>query len=72
MLNPRQSSQLPPSTVGSSCLRVATYNIHKGVRGMGPTKRLEIHNLGLAVEALCGTAAEPTAMPVSSATSRMG
>ncbi len=52
MLNPLQSSLLPPSTLGSSCLRVATYNIHKGVRGMGPTKRLEIHNLGLAVEAL--------------------
>ena len=33
-------------------LRVATYNIHKGVRGLGPTKRLEIHNLGLAVEAM--------------------
>ncbi len=33
-------------------LRVATYNIHKGVRGMGPRKRLEIHNLGLGVEAL--------------------
>jgi endonuclease/exonuclease/phosphatase family metal-dependent hydrolase len=33
-------------------LRVATYNIHKGVRGVGPRKRLEIHNLGLAVEAL--------------------
>ena len=31
-------------------LRVATYNIHKGVRGLGPRKRLEIHNLGLAVE----------------------
>jgi endonuclease/exonuclease/phosphatase family metal-dependent hydrolase len=31
---------------------VATYNIHKGVRGVGPRKRLEIHNLGLAVEAL--------------------
>ncbi len=52
MLNPLQSSLLPPSTQGSSTLRVATYNIHKGVRGMGPTKRLEIHNLGLAVEAL--------------------
>lgn len=37
--------------MGSSCLRLATYNIHKGVMGMGPTKRLEIHNLGLAVEA---------------------
>jgi endonuclease/exonuclease/phosphatase family metal-dependent hydrolase len=33
-------------------LRVATYNIHKGVRGVGPKKRLEIHNLGLGVEAL--------------------
>ena len=36
----------------SSVLRVATYNIHKGVRGMGPGRRLEIHNLGLGVEAL--------------------
>jgi endonuclease/exonuclease/phosphatase family metal-dependent hydrolase len=33
-------------------LRVATYNIHKGVRGVGPQRRLEIHNLGLGVEAL--------------------
>ena len=33
-------------------LRVATYNIHKGVRGMGPRKRLEIHNLVLGIEAL--------------------
>ncbi|MGM9515918.1 endonuclease/exonuclease/phosphatase family protein [Roseateles sp. DB2] len=33
-------------------LKVATYNIHKGVRGLGPTKRLEIHNLGLGIEAL--------------------
>jgi endonuclease/exonuclease/phosphatase family metal-dependent hydrolase len=43
-----------PSTTGYSSgrLRVATYNIHKGVRGMGPRKRLEIHNLGLGVEAL--------------------
>jgi len=31
-------------------LRVATYNIHKGVQGLGPGRRLEIHNLGLAVE----------------------
>ena len=36
----------------SHLLRVATYNIHKGVRGVGPRKRLEIHNLGLGVEAL--------------------
>ena len=33
-------------------LRVATYNIHKGVQGIGPSRRLEIHNLGLAVEQL--------------------
>ena len=51
MLNPLQSSLLPPSTQGSPYLRVATYNIHKGVMGMGPAKRLEIHNLGLAIEA---------------------
>ena len=36
----------------SSVLRVATYNIHKGVRGIGARKRLEIHNLCLGVEAL--------------------
>jgi endonuclease/exonuclease/phosphatase family metal-dependent hydrolase len=50
-LNPLQSSLMPPYT-GIGALRVATYNIHKGVRGLGPRKRLEIHNLGLAVEAL--------------------
>jgi endonuclease/exonuclease/phosphatase family metal-dependent hydrolase len=50
-LNPMQSTLMPPySDIGS--LRVATYNIHKGVRGLGLRKRLEIHNLGLAVEAL--------------------
>ena len=43
-----QSSHFATSTT----LRVATYNIHKGVRGMGLNKRLEIHNLGLGVEAL--------------------
>lgn len=31
-------------------LRVATYNIHKGVQGVGPTRRLEIHNLAQAVQ----------------------
>jgi endonuclease/exonuclease/phosphatase family metal-dependent hydrolase len=49
-LNPLQSTLLPPHT-GMGGLRVATYNIHKGVRGIGPRKRLEIHNLGQAVEA---------------------
>lgn len=33
-------------------IRIATYNIHKGVQGLGPVRRLEIHNLVLAVEAL--------------------
>jgi len=37
----------PPET-----LRIATYNIHKGVQGIGPGRRLEIHNLGHAVEQL--------------------
>lgn len=50
-LNPLQSTLMPPYS-GLGALRVATYNIHKGVRGLGPRKRLEIHNLGLAVEAL--------------------
>ena len=33
-------------------IRVATYNIHKGVQGVGPQRRLEIHNIGHAVEQL--------------------
>jgi endonuclease/exonuclease/phosphatase family metal-dependent hydrolase len=33
-------------------LRVATWNIHKGVNGIGPAKRLEIHHLALGVESL--------------------
>jgi endonuclease/exonuclease/phosphatase family metal-dependent hydrolase len=48
----RNTIQGPQSSLLSPHLRVATYNIHKGVRGMGPNKRLEIHNLGLGVEAL--------------------
>lgn len=32
--------------------RVATYNIHKGVQGLGPLQRLEIHNLRHAVAGL--------------------
>ncbi len=38
--------------MSSSILRVATYNIHKGVQGFGPVRRLEIHNIGHAVEQL--------------------
>ena len=40
------------TTQSTSVLRVATYNIHKGVRGVGPRRRLEIHNLVLGIEAL--------------------
>jgi endonuclease/exonuclease/phosphatase family metal-dependent hydrolase len=42
----------PSSLLADGRLRVATYNIAKGVRGLGPRKRLEIHNLGLGIEAL--------------------
>jgi endonuclease/exonuclease/phosphatase family metal-dependent hydrolase len=42
----------PAADHNGSRLRVATYNIHKGVRGLGPQKRLEIHNLCLGVQAL--------------------
>lgn len=42
----------PSTIVEGTRMRVATYNIHKGVRGVGPRKRLEIHNLGLGIEAL--------------------
>jgi len=48
----RHSTHAPQTSILSPYLRVATYNIHKGVRGVGPQKRLEIHNLGLGVEAL--------------------
>jgi endonuclease/exonuclease/phosphatase family metal-dependent hydrolase len=52
-MNPFSSPGFAASTgLNLSKLRVATYNIHKGVRGVGPRKRLEIHNLGLGVEAL--------------------
>ena len=45
-------SPVPPTTMSGSNLRIATYNIHKGVRGVGPRRRLEIHNLVLGIEAL--------------------
>jgi len=47
-MSPLRPTPHPPGDV----LRVATYNIHKGVRGLGPAKRLEIHNLQMGVEAL--------------------
>jgi endonuclease/exonuclease/phosphatase family metal-dependent hydrolase len=51
MIRPLPST-LMPLDPGHGALRVATYNIHKGVRGVGLRKRLEIHNLGAAVQAL--------------------
>ena len=39
-------------TAAPDGIRVATYNIHKGVQGLGPAKRLEIHDLALAIEQL--------------------
>jgi endonuclease/exonuclease/phosphatase family metal-dependent hydrolase len=37
-------------TTGQITLRVATWNIHKGVRGLGPRRRLQIHDMLHAVE----------------------
>lgn len=48
-MNPRHTAPTPPA---SAPLRVVTYNIHKGVRGFGPRRRLEIHNLGHAIAGL--------------------
>ena len=41
---------LPAAHQTAHPIRVATWNIHKGVNGLGPRKRLEIHNIGLAVD----------------------
>ena len=46
-MTPALTLQRPES---SDILRVATYNIHKGVQGLGPARRREIRNRGLAVE----------------------
>ena len=46
------SSPASVTQQSSQLLRVATYNIHKGVRGVGARRRLEIHNLALGIEAL--------------------
>lgn len=40
----------PPAQLDDGILRVATYNIHKGVRGVGPVRRPELQNLALAIE----------------------
>lgn len=41
----------PEAQLDEGILRVVTYNIHKGVRGVGPIKRAEHENLALAMEA---------------------
>jgi endonuclease/exonuclease/phosphatase family metal-dependent hydrolase len=38
--------------IENGLFRVASWNIHKGVRGLGPTRRLEIHDIGHGVEQL--------------------
>ena len=38
--------------VHARSLRVVTYNIHKGVQGVWPSQRLEIHNLQHAIASL--------------------
>ena len=48
----RRTTVAVPAGLQGPSLRVATYNIHKGVRGLGPAKRLEIHNLAMGVQAL--------------------
>ena len=48
----RASQSFASTMHPSHVLRVATYNIHKGVRGVGPKRRLEIHNMVLGIEAL--------------------
>ncbi len=40
------------TTSGHPKLRIVTWNIHKGVRGLGLRKRLEIHNMQAAVAGL--------------------
>jgi len=46
------SDLAPVPALPSTDLRIVTYNIHKGVQGLGPAKRLEIHNLKTAIEHL--------------------
>ncbi len=42
---------LPPEGLAQR-LRVVSWNIHKGVRGMGPGRSLQIHNIAYALEGL--------------------
>ncbi len=51
-MEPEQGAGESGERASADRLRIVTYNIHKGVRGMGPSRRLEIHNQGVAVAAL--------------------
>lgn len=39
----------PENAPMPAVFRVMSYNIHKGVSGLGPARRLEIHNLRQAI-----------------------
>lgn len=43
---------VPPRMDGPRSLRIVSYNIHKGVQGIGPLRRLEIHNMAAALAAM--------------------
>ena len=43
---------MQPHSATAPSLRIVTWNIHKGVRGLGMRKRLEIHNMQAAVATL--------------------
>ena len=35
-----------------SAMRVVSWNIHKGVRGIGPLRSLQIHNIAYALQSM--------------------
>lgn len=49
---PLDAGERLPTKPREDTLRVVTYNIHKGVQGVWPTHRLEIHNLQQAIAQL--------------------
>lgn len=50
--SPHSTLSVHADHVVKRSLRLVTYNIHKGVQGLGPMGRLEIHNLRQAIEKL--------------------
>lgn len=51
-LSPPMNATVAEDALRPEVLRIATYNIHKGVQGLWRMSRLEIGNLGLAIEQL--------------------